>query len=251
MLARELNDRPSIADALETLGWAAFRQGDGEKAERCTEDSLALYKEIGDRRMIAWVLRTLGAVVTLRGDYEERKRYLEESLAIEREIGNRAGAAGCLNNLGEGARMQGKYAEAVRYYEEALAIKRELGILVGGLLNNLGHAYIGLGKDDVAWGYLREALKESLSTRRVPLALEGLIGVALLRTKARRHARAAELLGLVLGHPALDESTRWYAEPVLDTLHEALPAGELEAALEHGKALDLEQVVAGILAEAE
>ncbi len=74
MLAHELNDRPSIAYALGIMGWAAFLQGDGEKAEKCTEDSLALYKEIGDRRMIAWGLRSLGPVPGRRGEYEERKR---------------------------------------------------------------------------------------------------------------------------------------------------------------------------------
>ena len=66
----------------------------------------------------------------------------------------------------------------------------------------------------------------------------------------RQPAWAAELLGLVLGHAALDEENRRHAEPVLATLREALPAGELGAALERGKSLDLDAVVAEILAEA-
>jgi len=139
----------------------------------------------------------------------------------------------------------------VRYYEEALAIERELGLPAAWLFNSLGHAYIGLDEDDVAWGYLREALKESLATGQVLVALEGLVGVALLRAKAVRYARAAELLGLVLGHPALDKGTRWYAEPVLAMLRESLPTDELEATLARGKALDLEQVVAELLEDQE
>ena len=158
----------------------------------------------------------------------------------------------CLNSLGEGARRQGRYEEAVRYYEEALAITRELRLpLTFTILNNLGHAYIGLGEDDVAWGYLRRALKESLAIGWMVVALEELVGVAWLRTKAGQHERAAELLGLVLGHPALDEETRWYAEPVLTMVRESLPAGELEAALARGKSLDLDATVAELLTELE
>jgi hypothetical protein len=55
------------------------------------------------------------------------------------------------------------------------------------------------------------------------------------------------LLGLVLGHPALSEEVRRYAEPVLTMVREWLPAGELEAALVRGEGLDLERVVAEIL----
>jgi tetratricopeptide (TPR) repeat protein len=157
--------------------------------------------------------------------------------------------ANCLNNLGEGARRQTKYAEAVRYYEDALAIYREFGFSGVLTLNNLGHAYIGLDEDDLAWGHLRRALKESLALGRIPLALEGLVGAAWLRARAGQHARAAELLGLVLGHPVLDEEVRRYAEPVLTMVRESLPAGELEAALARGEALDLEQVVAELLEE--
>jgi tetratricopeptide (TPR) repeat protein len=187
----------------------------------------------------------------LREEYGRVKQYLEESLVIFREIGDRSGVATCLNSLGEGFRRQGRYKEAVRYYEESLAIERELGFDGPAQLNNLGHAYIGLGEDDTAWECLHEALRVSLANRYVLIAMEGLVGVAWLWTKAGQQVQAAELLGLVLGHSALNEEIKYYAEPVLAMVREALPANELEAALERGKALDLEQVVAEILEEAE
>ena len=170
-------------------------------------------------------------------------------MAIYREIGDQGEVAACLNNLGEGARRQGKYAEAVRYYEASLAIRKELGLSTAFILNNLGHAYIGLDEDDIAWGYLRKALKEYLDIERVHWALESLVGVAWLWTKTEQQVRAAELLGLVLSHPALIEETKQYAEPVLAVVRETLPAHKLETALERGQTLDLEQVVAGILSK--
>jgi tetratricopeptide (TPR) repeat protein len=246
-LAEEIDYRVEIARALWNLGWNAFDQGEGAKAQRYAEDSLATWEEIGNRFQIGQVIRLLAAVASLRGEYGECKRYLEEGLAICEEVGHREGIAGCLNDLGEGARRQGKYAEAVRYYEESLAIRRELGLPAAMLLNNLGHAYIGLDKDDLGWRYLREALKESLTVGRVPIRLEIFVGVAWLQEKAGRHKLAAELLGLVLGHPALNEDTRWYAEPVLAMVRDSLPADELEAALARGEALDLDATVAELL----
>jgi hypothetical protein len=132
-----------------------------------------------------------------------------------------------------------------------MVINRELGAPAPWLLNNLGHAYIGLEEDDVAWRYLREALKECLAIGRVSLTLEALVGVAWLRAKAGHYAQAAELLRLALGHPAFDEEIRLAAEPILALLREVFTTDELEAALARGEALDLEQAVAGILAEAE
>jgi tetratricopeptide (TPR) repeat protein len=249
-MARQSDDR-FLAPALVNMGEIALAQEDGEKAERFARDGLAIFKEMGDgqERWIGWAHWVLASVAYLRRDYGELKRYVDEALAKYEEVGARSNIADCLTMLGEGARQQGKYEDALRYYKEALAIFQELGMSTPGLLSNLGHAHIGLGEHDVAWGYLRPALKESLATMRIPLALEGLVGVAWLRTKARQHERAAELLGLVLGHPALTEEVRWYAEPVLTMVRESLPTDELEAALVRGKALDLEQVVAEILAE--
>jgi DNA-binding SARP family transcriptional activator/Tfp pilus assembly protein PilF len=252
-LARQVDDRKVLPFALVNMGQIALAQEDGKKAERFVRDGLAIFKEMGDgqERWIGWAHRILASVAYLRRDYGELERYLEEALAKYKEVGARVNIADCLNVLGEGARQQGKYEDALRYYKEALAVFQELGMSTPGVLNNLGHAYIGLGEDDVAWGYLCQALKESLAIMRGPLALEGLVGVAWLRTKARQHEPAAELLGLVLSHPALTEEVRWYAEPVLSMVRESLPTDELEAALARGRSFDLEQVVTEILVELE
>jgi predicted ATPase len=250
-LAREYDDRKGMALSFRNLSRVAWARGDFEEAERCARESLALYREIGDRQGVAGAFNELGNICVLREEYQEGERYLEESLTLYREIGDRRGVAGRLNNLGEGARQQGKYEDAVRYYQEALAIAKELGLgLIATCLHNLGLAHAGLGEDDVAWGYWREALKESLTIGRTSMALAALGGVALLRAKAGRYGRAAELLGLALNHPASFVEIEQETEPVLAMVREALPADQLDAAMKRGKALDLDQVVGGILEEA-
>lgn len=78
-----------------------------------------------------------------------------------------------------------------------------------------------------------------------------LVGVAWLRAQAGQCEQAAGLLGLALSHQASNVDTEDDAEPVLAMLREALPADQLDAAMERGKALDLDQVVTKILEEAK
>jgi len=73
-----------------------------------------------------------------------------------------------------------------------------------------------------------------------------LVGVAGVRAQAGQHEQAAELPGLALSHPASDAAVERDVEPLLAALRGALPASELEAALERGESLVLEEVVAEI-----
>jgi hypothetical protein len=61
---------------------------------------------------------------------------------------------------------------------------------------------------------------------------------------------AVELLGLALSHPAAQSDSVQLAEAALAGLREAFPADQLAAALERGKGMDLDAVVAELLAGA-
>jgi class 3 adenylate cyclase/tetratricopeptide (TPR) repeat protein len=252
-LAREIRDRMGVAHTLYELSWLAYRRGNVKKMEGYAKDSLVICRELGDRQGIADALNSLGSAASLRRETELAKRYMKESLALCREIGDRRGASARLHNLGEQARHQEKYEEAVRYYQECQALCREIGdrLVLADSLAGLGFAHIGLGEYEAAWGCLRESMSQSSTIGAVFSTMWALIGVAALAAKTGRHAWAAELVGLVLGHPTVNEEDRQEAEPVLVTLREALPAEQLEAALERGKGLDLEAVVAEILEAAE
>ena len=58
---------------------------------------------------------------------------------------------------------------------------------------------------------------------------------------------AAELVGLIVNHPAVGVDSVQLTEAVLEGLREALPAEQLEAAMERGKMLELDTVVAELL----
>jgi tetratricopeptide (TPR) repeat protein len=159
--------------------------------------------------------------------------------------------AQALNNLGEVAREQGAYDEARAYYEECQVIDEEIGERMGLALalGNLGHVCIAQGQDAAAWNYVQRSLHENVDMQDIPHALADLGGIAHLKLRAGQPERAAELLGLALRHPATYSEIEDDTEAVLASLREALGAEELEAALARGAELDLEQVVAEILAE--
>jgi hypothetical protein len=96
---------------------------------------------------------------------------------------------------------------------------------------------------------LRQSLSESKAIGVAPLTLDALVGVARLRAETDQGDSAAELLGVVLNHPSAEVDSTQLAETVLAGLRDALPAEQIETAMERGKALDLDAVVAALLAD--
>jgi tetratricopeptide (TPR) repeat protein len=250
-LARAFNDRTHIALALATLGTIAWRWGDLEQADRCNRESLAIYKELGDQHRIPRILNALGILAILRERYDQAEGYWEEGLAMAQEMGDRQTMADTLTNLGYiNHHHLGNLEKAKQNYTESLSISQEIGHRHGvtSTLSNLGHLYVLLDEPALAWDYLRQALSESTTIGVAPLTLDALVGVARLRAEIGQANSAAELLGVALNHSAVEVDSAQLAETILDGLRQALPAKQLEAAMERGKTLELDTVVAELLA---
>jgi tetratricopeptide (TPR) repeat protein len=251
-LARACNDRPHIALALSTLGTIGWRWGDIEQADRCNRESLEIYRELGDQHRIPRILNVLGILAILRERYDQAEGYWEEGLALAQEIGDRQATADTLTNLGYiNHHHLGNLGKAKTYYTKSLSTSQEIGHRHGvtSTLSNLGHLYVRLGEYAPAWDHLRQALSESIAIGVAPLTLDALVGVALLRAETGQLDAAAELLGVILNHPSVEVDSVQLAETILAGLRKALPAKQLEAAMQRGKTLELDAVVAELLAE--
>jgi class 3 adenylate cyclase/tetratricopeptide (TPR) repeat protein len=247
-LARAAADQAAEALALLRLGVAAR---DPAVKTRFYEESLALSRTVGHKQGTAACLTTLGEVARSEGDYAGAKHYYEESLAINRELGDRAVMTFNLFNLGEVAAAQNDHAAAARYHQEGLAIAQDIGFrwIAAGCLAALGHTAAATGDLERARRCLRQALSEGMAIGSLIAILYAVVGFARLKAQAGEHTRAAEWLGLVMAHPSSDEHVLQRVQTLLTELHAALPAGQLEAALARGKALDLQAVLDEILAE--
>jgi DNA-binding SARP family transcriptional activator/predicted ATPase len=250
-LARQRGDRTREASALAMLGNVVWRCGEIEQAGHFGQESLAIYKDLGDQRWITRLLNILGIVAIMQEDYTQAEAYWEEGLGMVQEMGDRQTTADLLTNLGYiNHHNLGNLEKADRYYQESLSISREIGHRHGATstLSNLGHLHALLGEHALAWQYLREALSESVAIGVPPMTLDALAGVAQLRAETGQRDSAAEVVGLIVNHPAVEADSAKVAEAVLAELREALPETQIEAALERGKGMELDAVVAKLLA---
>jgi predicted ATPase/predicted amidohydrolase len=248
-IERELGNQRGMAITLNNLGIIHGLLGDLEEAQVLFTESLAISEKLGDLPSMSRCLNNLGVVATKLEDFEQARRFHERGLAIERETGNRSGIAGSLSNLGNLAYRMGEYEEAKRLYLESLAERRETGDSVGVVISlmNLCEVCFAVGEDGEGYGYLREALGKALKIHAIPMVLGCLAKMAGYFMRQGEKDRAAELLGLVLHHPALEIDAKEDAEDILPRLRSALPPEVLERALERGRRMDLEEVAKELL----
>jgi tetratricopeptide (TPR) repeat protein len=214
---------------------------------------LPLARDVGDQRGIASCLNNLGLIAKDQREYDAALAYYEDSLAISREIRDQRLLSHTLENLGVLTELQGDYQAAEKYFNDSLSLSRETGEqhAISDVLCNL--AFLGLKQHDIAQAqqHLNEALPIAWEIEAHPITLETLVGFAWLRLLDNRPQSAAELLGLVMAHPATSaELIKDRVDPLLINIERTLSSEELKASLQQGKGLELEPVVAGLLAEA-
>jgi tetratricopeptide (TPR) repeat protein len=247
---RAIDDPQGVATTVNNLGLVAYTRGDYANAAQYFEETLAIARASGERRKAATALMNLGVVGGIQGNYANAAQYFEETLAICRTIGNRRGAALALHNLGYLANLQGEFTAAQRYGQESLAIYRAIGNRRGvtDALMNLGHVARSLGEQEQALENYYEALRVADEIKDLPTIMEILTGLAGVISDI---SQAAELVGLVSAHKATSDATHKMADTVVSQMRMTMSEDSLNEALERAKSLDLNTVVADLLAKRE
>lgn len=249
-LSRSVNDQRGIADALTSLGQSAVTQGDYPAADDYFQQALALCETLGNQRGKARILNSLGNVSNHQGNDTQADAYYHEALATFKEIGAQFAVAVSLNNLGMVQITRNDYDHARDYFIQSLAtfriINHEFGIAM--VLTELGYVYLHLGQVD-ADKTLTEALRRALHLDSTPLVLYLLVGFAHLSLQAGAADMAAELAGLADQHEAKDSEVQLRLDQLQPKLDAALAPDALATALQRGARLDLDAVVAALLAE--
>jgi len=245
-LAHQQDDLTIVASTLSMLSTIAWRWGDLEQAEKCSHESLGIYRELDNQHKISQLLNILGILATLQENYEQAEQYYEQGLKIARERDERQLVADLLSNLGYTHHHgTGNLEKAKQCFQESLLIAIEIDHRAGVTSTkiNLGKLHIMLGEHKAAWNYLLEALPESVAIGAVPLTLDALVGVVQLQIEVGQFIWAAEILGLAMSHPALEVDSKQQAELALDSLRKAVDGEQLGAAMEMGKAVELDAVI--------
>jgi len=238
-ISREIGFPAGIGSSLEDLALVARLQGNYGESRRLLEESLKIAQDFNDQNEVANALLNLGAVARIQGKYDEARQFLEDSVVMNMDSGNRKGIARALFFLGDVSMGTRKIEEAGRYYQDALDIYREFDNRTGIVLalSGLGDVRAALGDYEGARGLLHDAFTLASTIRDTPLTLWILTGIASLLTKEGEKARALELLGLVLNHPATPQESRSKANAVLGDLRAGLKPNDYAAAMERGRAM--------------
>lgn len=148
VIARELDDRWTIALVLHHLGRVAYFDNDPATARTLGEESLAVAEETGDAWLIAWALHLLGLAAHIATDYPTARAYYVRSLAMRRELGYQEGIGILLILLGIVAVREEDYVEALAHYREGVeavqAVQGPWGLLMP--LASLAHVAAAQGQ---------------------------------------------------------------------------------------------------------
>lgn len=159
VLARELNEKTSLALALVTQG--GLTNGNPEFINQCFDEAIALCGEIDDHWQSSRAWCTKGLIAEMQGDRIMARACLEKGLREGRLAGDRRGISFGLKVLGDIMLGDRKYAEAKRYTREGLDISRQIRdtVVVSRLVQI---AFIDMYLEDYeeAESLLLEALEE-------------------------------------------------------------------------------------------
>lgn len=239
---RALDDCQGLADGLSHLGIVSLSLGEYARAREHLNESLKISADLNDRVGVARSLDGLGNVALALGEYADARSYLEQSLPIAQEVGDRWRMATCQNNLGLVAQYLGDYPTAQQRYQQSLALFREVGNPWGIAVafDNLGDVSLLLDDPQAATYHFRNGLQTAIDVSTIPVALSCITGLVKVMMRDHHYKRAAELLGLILNHPAKDREVDERALPLLGELQGILDPTTLTDAIERGKKLDFE-----------
>jgi predicted ATPase/serine/threonine protein kinase len=253
-VARQLDDKQSVAVSLNALAVIARDRGDVPAARSLLEESMVLWRELGDQKAVARSLSNLANIVKLQGDNVRARSLYAECLSIFRELGDRTGVAWSTNYQGDVARDQGDSAAARTLYEQGLVIFRELDDRWGiaGTLADLGSLAREQGDYPRAHSMYRESIKlfQELDHKRgIARLLECFACAAAVQLEARRSLRlaaAAAALRQNIGAP-LTPAEQTKLDANLHPARQALAGMAGAAAWQEGWGLPIEKAINEVL----
>ena len=225
--------------------------------EQAAREAWEIAVDRKDKWMEAFSLFLLSASRIPQRDYVGARDHAERSLEISEELGDLYSSQYAHSMLGTAARKLGEHERAREHYMTSLRKSERLAYRWGieNASKYLGQVALALGEINEAEAHLHRSLRiaEEIGLGRDQLNI--LINYAGLRVAQGRQQEAIELLASVIRHPASSQarfaegSIRRAAQDLLDELEGSVPSDAYAAALEQGKALDLDRAVAALVRE--
>lgn len=128
-LARTLDDRGLLAEALNSLGWLSIEQGRFEQAFRYLEEALPLSRGADTGRTEGLVECNLSQAYATLGRYQQALHHAENELSLRRRCGDVEGEAMALHDLGRAWQGLGQHRKAIELCRKAISVGRTTSFL--------------------------------------------------------------------------------------------------------------------------
>jgi ATP/maltotriose-dependent transcriptional regulator MalT len=255
-LGETIGERSTVLWVLGRLAFLASNTGDYARAEALCEASLTRSRQAGDRQSRAFYLRARANVAFAEGKIDLAQASWEECLMLDREHGNAVGVPHALHSLAAVAAERRDFSKARALYEESAALFRQRADRWGRAYVLNRRVRVAQLQNDVAvmTGLAREelALNRDLGYQGgIATGLESLAWIARVEGKRKRAAwllGAAEALRETVNEP-VPLRRRAEHEAELTLLRSMLTPGEMSLSWAAGRAVPIEDAIAGALAD--
>jgi tetratricopeptide (TPR) repeat protein len=220
-----------------------------DNAHERLQSVVAEWRAIGDPRLTAIALQNLSWMAVRLGLYDEAREALEESVLLNTSIGDRWNLGFAYRGLGLIAQALGEHVQAVDMFHKSLDTLTEVGARQdkARVLTEMSRSILAQGNETDANRGWREALHITRETQGTFVALEALVGIAMLKAKQGNIDQALEFSLIVLNHPASLQETKDRADRLRAELETQLTPGQIDAIQVHAAEETFEAVVEDLL----
>lgn len=247
--------REALVLAYDSLIVNAYFLGHMREDKAATNRMYEIALELDDKWLLAFGLFPMSMLALIEGDYTEAGRLSKTNLALYEELGDLSGSTMPLIVMGHVALANNELEQARESYLRCLQISEEVGFFysIQTATKYLAKVAIALADITEAEIYLIKSLRitEEIGYTRDLVNL--MYEYARLRVAQGELEGAVELLALVIQHPE-SHQTRLFEGQIRDSAKDLL--GDLEnkltgeifaSAMERGKQLELDEVVAELI----
>ena len=248
---RELGDKWWISVALEHVGFMLRWEADAETSIARLEEGVSLAREVQDRWPLALCLMRLGGSFVGR-DVAASLRTLEEAEAIARAVGDRNILSQVLVAHASARFISGDLSAAAPMAAEALVEGRAVGSVISVFLSLMGMAVISCLQGDAtgARGYCHELLDFGRETGSPTVHILGLFASGFVACFSERPERGVRVLAAGQALAGERGMIRGFIGPMLmlyeqalQKAREKLDSATVDAALQEGRALTIDQAL--------